>query len=571
MATKHDTGVPGDAVGTRGDHDDVVDAADAIESSHPSDPVAGERHRDRQRDQTRDQPGDRPGERDERAERIAATLRPVRTPWAVVIRSFAFVRKEVVEIVRQPRLLALLVIGPFALLVLFGLAYGDDSLEKKAVFVGAQDSIYAEVLEGYEDQLDEFIESEGLVETEAEAVDLLEAGEVDVVVVFPADPITSVMEGERAVIRVLHEEIDPIQAGAVEIAARLAIQEVNATVLSTVAADAQAELRSAGEFGDRFMQLAADADADPDSAAAAATADLSQLAAALDGTAVVLGQLESADPDTRSQLDETRAAVAQAASTAEAIDAGTDDVDTAQLADDLAVVGDMVSDTVVLDPDVLVRPFRSETENVGPDDVTPTDYFTPSSLALLLQHLALTFAALSLVRDRRTGLFELMRVGPLSSIEIVTGKILAYVLVGSVVAATLIGGATLTLGVSVAGSIGWLAVIVLGVLLSSLSLGMALAIVSKTESQAVQFAMLALLAGLFFSGFVLPLDTMRYPVKAISWLLPVTYGIDGLQDIMLAGDAPTRASLVGLGALVVVYGALAIVGLTRRLQREDES
>ena len=36
----------------------------------------------------------RPDERDERDERIAASLRPVRTPWAVVIRSFAFVRPQ---------------------------------------------------------------------------------------------------------------------------------------------------------------------------------------------------------------------------------------------------------------------------------------------------------------------------------------------------------------------------------------------------------------------------------------------------------------------------------------------
>ena len=72
--------------------------------------------------------------------------------------------------------------------------------------------------------------------------------------------------------------------------------------------------------------------------------------------------------------------------------------------------------SVMLDPKVIVQPFESDTENVVSDSITPTDYFTPSSVALLLQHLALTFAALSIVRDRRTGLFELMRVGPLSSI-----------------------------------------------------------------------------------------------------------------------------------------------------------
>ena len=51
-------------------------------------------------------------------------------------------------------------------------------------------------------------------------------------------------------------------------------------------------------------------------------------------------------------------------------------------------------------------------------------------MALLLQHLALTFAALSLVRDRELGLFELLRVGPLSSFEILVGKTIAYLLVG---------------------------------------------------------------------------------------------------------------------------------------------
>jgi ABC-2 type transport system permease protein len=228
-----------------------------------------------------------------------------------------------------------------------------------------------------------------------------------------------------------------------------------------------------------------------------------------------------------------------------------------------------LDEAVVLDPNVLVRPFQSETENVTGADVDPTDYFTPASLALLLQHLALTFAALSIVRDRRTGLFELMRVGPLSSIEIIVGKILAYLLVGSFVGAALVVAAVYGLGISIAGSIGALAAVMIGVLLASLALGMVLALISKSESQAVQFAMLALLAGLFFSGFILPIDGLTYPVKLISWTLPVTYGIQTLQDIMLRGSAPATEMLAGLAALVVVYGTIAVVGLRRRLRTSE--
>ena len=54
--------------------------------------------------------------------RRPARLRAHR-PWSRVVQSSAFVRKELVEIIRQPRLLALLVVGPFALLLLFGAGY----------------------------------------------------------------------------------------------------------------------------------------------------------------------------------------------------------------------------------------------------------------------------------------------------------------------------------------------------------------------------------------------------------------------------------------------------------------
>jgi len=201
--------------------------------------------------------------------------------------------------------------------------------------------------------------------------------------------------------------------------------------------------------------------------------------------------------------------------------------------------------------------------------VTPDEYFTPASVSLLLQHLAITFAALSLVRDRRTGLFELMRVGPLSSIEILVGKTLAYLLVGAAVGALIVAGAVLGLGIDMYGSYAWLAVVAIGVLLASLAFGLFVASFARTESQAVQFAMLALLAALFFGGFILPDERLLQPARSVSYLLPVTHGIDALQDVILRGAEPGRTALVALSAQVVVYGALAVVALRRRLAVGD--
>ena len=236
------------------------------------------------------------------------------------------------------------------------------------------------------------------------------------------------------------------------------------------------------------------------------------------------------------------------------------------LAAQLDDVATTIPDIAAVDPSVLVRPFEAQTESTVPERIEPVDFFTPSALALLLQHIAVTFAALSLVRDRELGLFELLRVGPLTSWEIVSGKTIAYLLVGMLVGVGLLEAAVHLLGVPLVGAAVWVLLAFVLVLLASLALGTIISLVSRTETQAVQWAMLTLLAGLFFSGFVLSLDGMTYPVKAISYVLPVSYGIRILQDVMLRGATPATADVVGLGALVVAYGGLAIALLRRQLR-----
>jgi hypothetical protein len=72
--------------------------------------------------------------------------------FAPFIRSLAFVRKEVVEVVRQPRLVATLILGPFLILLLFGLGYRSEMPALRTLFVGDPESPLAEeVTAGLED------------------------------------------------------------------------------------------------------------------------------------------------------------------------------------------------------------------------------------------------------------------------------------------------------------------------------------------------------------------------------------------------------------------------------------
>lgn len=473
---------------------------------------------------------------------------------APVVRASSFVRKELVEIVRQPRMLGLLVLGPFILLGLFGVGYSQSDLVVRTVFVGVPEQLYADVIERYRDDLDDFIDPQGLVASEEEALRMLEAGETEVVVVVPDDPVGTVLGGERALIRVLHAEIDPLAESAVWIMAQVATQELNATVLSTLASRTRDELGPDDDVLTEISTLADQLEAGPrdeteaDRVRRAAIAELDALVTGLDESGLLLGPIGD-----DGQFGEASTALRDISARLETADAA----DLQALGRDLRTGIDLYERLIVVDPAVLVRPFDSTTLSVLNTEIRPEVYYVPAALALLLQHMGVSFAALSLVRDRSTGLVEMLRVGPLMAWEIILGKALAFFIIGGGVAALLITASHFGLGVPIVGAIANLVIVTAAVLLGSLSLGMVMSVLSRTESQAVQFGMLSLLATIFFSGFVLPVDDLAPPVRVISYLLPVTFGIRALHDVMFRGLPPSAVDLGALIGLTLVYGLIA--------------
>ncbi len=383
----------------------------------------------------------------------------VRPAWATVIQAFAFVRKELAEIIRQPRLLLLLVVGPFLLLVLFGAGYQDANVVLRTQFVGPEGSVYEQAITEYADQLEQYIDSMGFTSDVDAAVRRLEDEELDAVVVFPPDALDQILAGESAKIEVLHEKLDPFQQAAIEIASRLAVQEVNASVLGAIAAEAQDALapvdQAAGELAEQASALSA-AVAAGDTAAMATTAGsagatLRDIQIVITGSQDVVrrlgGEPDDVGADALAQID-SAAAEAESISEGGGADIATQAGTLAATLEDVAAT---IPDVSTLDPAVLVRPFEAQTSSIAPVEIEPVDFFAPSAIALLLQHLALTFAALSLVRDRQLGLLELLRVGPLSSVEILVGKTVAYLVVGLAVGASLVAAAVYVLGVPLQG------------------------------------------------------------------------------------------------------------------------
>jgi ABC-2 type transport system permease protein len=497
--------------------------------------------------------------------------RLVATRLRSLVQTTGLVRKEVSQTLRQPQLLLLLVAGPFVILLIFGFGYDEDELAMRTRFVGPTDSLYEAAVSEHEELLSDYLISDGYSSDLVRARRDLREGLIDLVVVFPTDAAERLAEGEQSPIEILHDKIDPIQVTAVEIAARMAVGEVNATILETLvdrglegmrpvntylfeAAASAGELERAAQVGD--TDEVASRHRELDLALAGAYTSLAASATLL--TELDVEGVTNPRDEIAATLDEIQAIRDDADRLADAAESGQT-ISSVRLSGQVADLTGRLDAVTTLPPSVVVRPFVSNVSRISEQRVTPTDFFAPATIALLLAHLGVTFAAMSVVADRRLGVFEAYRVAPVRSGHIVVSKYLAFLLLGGIVGAALLGSVVLGLDVPLVGHVGWVVGIVALVVLASVGLGLIVSALARTDSQAVQYAMLVLLAGLFFGGFFLDLDSFTTPVRVLAAALPVTYGIEMLHDVMLRGLRPDVIDAVGLGGLTLVYGIVASV------------
>jgi ABC-2 type transport system permease protein len=216
--------------------------------------------------------------------------------------------------------------------------------------------------------------------------------------------------------------------------------------------------------------------------------------------------------------------------------------------------------------EVIAAPTRADARNLAPTAPSVIAFFGPAVLALIIQHMAVTLSALSMSRERFGGIIEVLRVAPIAASAILAGKLVALLVLVGGTAAALLG---LMLAVLHVPMLGDPALVIVGLALlsfASIGLGLVLSVLADSERQAVQLALLALLASVFFGGFVLDLNEFAEPVRIIGNALPVTQGIQLSQDLFLRGEASQPWRFGVLAVMGVVLYAVAWLIYRRSLR-----
>ena len=182
-------------------------------------------------------------------------------------------------------------------------------------------------------------------------------------------------------------------------------------------------------------------------------------------------------------------------------------------------------------PPVDVRVHR----RYNPEGVTAYN-IVPGLIGTILTMTMVLMTGLAMTRERERGTFENLLSTPALPIEVMTGKIVPYILIGLIQVALIHCAALLLFQVPMQGSATLLFFVVLLFIAANLTLGITFSSIARNQLQAMQMTFFFFLPSILLSGFMFPFRGMPEWAQWLGSLLPLTHFLVLVRGIMLKGS-----------------------------------
>lgn len=181
-------------------------------------------------------------------------------------------------------------------------------------------------------------------------------------------------------------------------------------------------------------------------------------------------------------------------------------------------------------------PLELETRFWYNPDLQTTRFLIPGLIAMILLITAAISVSLSLVREKERGTIEQINVSPINSFELISGKILPYLILSLFNAAMILIVGYFLFGVEVKGSIILLFLTTLLFLSASTGIGILVSVLADSQQVAFSFAtFVTLLPSVILSGFIFPIESMPWPIQILTNITPAKFFIEILRAIVIRG------------------------------------
>jgi ABC-2 type transport system permease protein len=172
----------------------------------------------------------------------------------------------------------------------------------------------------------------------------------------------------------------------------------------------------------------------------------------------------------------------------------------------------------------------------NPERRTPVN-IVPGLMGIILMMTMMLFTAVAIVREKERGNLELLINTPVSSAELMIGKVTPYIVIGLFQLGLIVVVGILLFNVPIRGSVLDLYIAGTAFIAANLALGLLISTAVQTQFQAMQVTIFILMPSILLSGFMFPFDGMPVVAQYIGEVLPTTHFIRLTRGIMLR-DAP---------------------------------
>ena len=196
-------------------------------------------------------------------------------------------------------------------------------------------------------------------------------------------------------------------------------------------------------------------------------------------------------------------------------------------------------------------------------DRTLLNYIAPALLATIALFFSFLITGISFLRERSQGTLERLMATPVSRLDIVLGYLLGLSVFTVLQTLIIFFFTIFVLDVTYQGALWQIMVFQFIIIVGSVNLGIFTSTFARNEFQVIQFIPLIILPQIFLAGILWPVAQMPGYLQGLSSIMPLTYAVEGLRDVMLSGKSLTDvwldlAVLVGFTVLASILAALSM-------------
>ena len=206
----------------------------------------------------------------------------------------------------------------------------------------------------------------------------------------------------------------------------------------------------------------------------------------------------------------------------------------------------------------------------GNDEWEMFDFYGPIFIGLFIFVFTFLTSGMSLVNERSAGTMERFLATPIRPVQILGGYSIGFGLFAAVQVLVIVTIALKFIGFPNNGNVGLVIFVAVSMAIASVTFGLLVSGLARSAFQVIQLMLLFVVPQILLCG-IFDLSSAPGWLQTLANYLPIKYGVDALQQIMLRGRGLEwiQTDILVLWGFIAVFFVLAALGLRKKRARSQ--